>query len=431
MSNRSETVARRERVERNIYRRPTGTFEIGWKDGAGTQRWRTVEGGITAARALRDELLAQRGRGERTAPNPRLRFGDAADRWLAGPVGELRASTQDGYRNAVERHLRPRFATRRLDHLTPDDLAALVRGLRHAGKSEATIAVVLGVTNRIYRHAARRLGWAGANPVGLLLSSERPKPSQAARRRIYEGEQLAQTIGAAHEPYRTLLTVAALTGARVSELCGLTWADVRLADLDDAEVAFTCQVDRQGNRQPMKTDGSARVVPIPRELAAVLARHKLASRATAPDAYVFATRTGRPLSQRNVSRALRQAQTRAVTPEGLPTFPLLHERDEHGDPVAVPRGAVPSMHSFRHTYASRWLLAGESVDEVAFLLGHRDGNVTRSVYVHEVADARRRATRRSRIATAYGSVMEAAAAVTPPAEGRHEGENVMQLRRSS
>ncbi|MGO9958580.1 MAG: hypothetical protein ACLP50_21885 [Solirubrobacteraceae bacterium] len=35
------------------------------------------------------------------------------------------------------------------------------------------------------------------------------------------------------------------------------------------------------------------------------------------------------------------------------------------------------MHSFRHTVASRALLAGESVDEIAFLLGHRDANVTR------------------------------------------------------
>jgi integrase len=40
------------------------------------------------------------------------------------------------------------------------------------------------------------------------------------------------------------------------------------------------------------------------------------------------------------------------------------------------------MHSFRHTVASRALLAGESVDEVAFLLGHRDATVTRIVYVH-------------------------------------------------
>jgi integrase len=67
------------------------------------------------------------------------------------------------------------------------------------------------------------------------------------------------------------------------------------------------------------------------------------------------------------------------------------------------------MHSFRHTVASRALLAGESIDEVAFLLGHRDGNVTRAVYVREIADGRRRAMRRSRITAEFGGVLALAA----------------------
>lgn len=170
-----------------------------------------------------------------------------------------------------------------------------------------------------------------------------------------------------------------MTGARISELCGLTWADVRIDQLHDGEIEFAWQVDRHGNRQPTKTDGSARTVPIPAELAAVLARHKSSARYRADDDFVFATGTGRPLQQRNVSRALREAQKRAVKVDGDPTFPILHQLDESGGPVSVPRGTLPSMHSFRHTVASRALLAGESVDEVAFLLGHRDGNVTRAV----------------------------------------------------
>lgn len=43
---------RRVRVERNIYRRSSGVYEIGCRDANGKQRWQTVEGGITAARAL-------------------------------------------------------------------------------------------------------------------------------------------------------------------------------------------------------------------------------------------------------------------------------------------------------------------------------------------------------------------------------------------
>ena len=63
------------------------------------------------------------------------------------------------------------------------------------------------------------------------------------------------------------------------------------------------------------------------------------------------------------------------------------------------------MHSFRHTVASRALLAGESIDEVAFLLGHRDANVTRAVYLRELSDARRRAMRRSRMISEFRHIL--------------------------
>jgi len=66
------------------------------------------------------------------------------------------------------------------------------------------------------------------------------------------------------------------------------------------------------------------------------------------------------------------------------------------------------MHSFRHTLASRALLAGESVDEVAFLLGYRDATVTRVVYIREIADARRRHMRRSRMTAEYAGALQMA-----------------------
>ncbi|HUA48699.1 MAG TPA: tyrosine-type recombinase/integrase [Solirubrobacteraceae bacterium] len=97
-----------------------------------------------------------------------------------------------------------------------------------------------------------------------------------------------------------------------------------------------------------------------------------------------------------------QSTQRATDEDGQPTFPALQEEGE------VPPGVVPSMHSFRHTVASRALLAGESVDEVAFLLGHRDATVTRVVYIHEIADARRRHMRRSRMTAEYAGALRIA-----------------------
>lgn len=409
---KANATARRARVERNIYRRRDASghivHEVGYRDSAGRQRWRTVAGGIMAARAERDDVLGRKGRGERVQPNPRLRFGEAADAWLAGQVAELRPATQAIYTNAIETHLRPRWGRRRLDSITVEDAAELVRELRQAGKAEWTIAGVVKAANRTFKFAKRRMNWHGQNPVLELENGERPKVSAAARRPIFVGDQLAQTLAAARDPYKTLFAVGSVTGARMSECLGLVWTDMQLDDLDAATIRFEYQVDRHGRRQPLKTKESRRTVEIPRQLAVILVAHKLRSRDTSPTAFVFATRTGAAINQRDVGTALRRAQKRAADDHGRPTFPTLHERDECGRPLPVPRGIVPSFHSFRHTAASVAIAAGESAEEVSWQLGHKNSLVTRAIYVQEVKSAERTARRRSRMEERYGSVLEAA-----------------------
>jgi hypothetical protein len=77
-------------------------------------------------------------------------------------------------------------------------------------------------------------------------------------------------------------------------------------------------------------------------------------------------------SQRNVLRALRRAQSNARTSEGKPTFPALFEPepDAGGRWVPcegrVPAGTVPSVHGFRHGYASYAIAAGDSAEEVSW-----------------------------------------------------------------
>ena len=398
--------ARRVRVERNIYQRPGGRFEVGYRDSAGRQRWRTVEGGITAARAARDDLLGRRGRGERVQPNPRLRFGEAADAWLAGQVADLRPATRAIYRNAIETHLRPRWGRRRLDAITVDDVAVLIRELRIEGKAEWTISGIVKAAGRVFAFARRRMSWHGENPVGELEDGERPKTSESTRRRIYLGDELAQTLAASSEPYRTLFALASVTGARLSECLGLVWADVRLHDLDSAEVRFEAQVDRAGMRQPLKTGESRRTVELPRQLGAMLVRLRLASADSTQRAFVFATRSGRALGQRNVMRALRRAQEQARDEQGRPTFPALHEQDDDGQAKHVPSGSVPSFHGFRHSAASDAIAAGESAEEVSWQLGHKSSVVTRAIYVQEIKTAERTALRRARMEARYGRVLE-------------------------
>lgn len=143
---------------------------------------------------------------------------------------------------------------------------------------------------------------------------------------------------------------------------------------------------------------------------------------------MFATRTGRAIGQRNVLRALRQAQRRATTERDEPTFPALHERDAEGRRVKPMRGAVPNFHSFRHSAASEAIAQGDSAEEVSWQLGHRNSNVTRAVYVQEIKSRERKARRRASMEARYGSALEAAEGSEAATEGNAERATVAQLR---
>jgi integrase len=392
----------------NIYRRYDGRWEVGVRDSTGKQTWPGPFDTISAARAHRDEVLGRKARGEVVRSNPRLRFGDAADALLAGPVAQLRATTQASYRNSVEVHLRPRWGRRRMDAMTPDDVAALVAELRAAGKAEWTIYTVLRAASRVFTHAQRRCGWHGVNPVPMLENGERAKPAETQRRRLFSSSELSATLVAAQDPYRLLFTTACVSGARLSELLGVTWGDVDLRDRDAAEVRLAFQVDRAGLRTALKTEESRRTVELPRQLAGLLLEHRAAAAYSTDEAFVFCTRSGRALGQRNVLRELRRAMANATDEGGRPAFPILTARDADGRPVKVPRGAVPNFHSFRHTAASEAIAAGESVEEVSWQLGHRNSNVTRTVYVQEVKSAERTARRRTKMEERLGNLLRVA-----------------------
>ena len=52
---------RRVLVERNIYRRPDGKLEVGYRDSASKQRWKGPFDTITAARRQRNALVGCEG----------------------------------------------------------------------------------------------------------------------------------------------------------------------------------------------------------------------------------------------------------------------------------------------------------------------------------------------------------------------------------
>ena len=73
--------------------------------------------------------------------------------------------------------------------------------------------------------------------------------------------------------------------------------------------------------------------------------------------------------------------------------------------MKIERGDVPSFHSFRHTAASEAIHAGDSAEEVSWLLGHKDSTVTRRVYISEIQSAERSTQRRERMEARMGGTL--------------------------
>jgi integrase len=256
-----------------------------------------------------------------------------------------------------------------------DDVARLIEAMQAAGYKAWTIRTVLTPARRVFDFASRRLGWSGRNPVRLLDRSERPR-SDAKPRRILTSEELSALLDATGS-YRLLFEVAANTGARLSEVLGLTWGSI---DFAAGTVTITQQLDRHGQLVELKTKRSRRTIELSSGLVMALRAHKLASEHSAPGDFVFTNRRGRPHDQRNIGgRVLARAIKRAKIAKPAPTF-----------------------HSLRHTFASAWIASGGNVVELSAILGHTSPAVTAGVYAHEFDKASRSDERRSRIERMYG-----------------------------
>jgi integrase len=395
----------RVKVESGIWQRLDAAgrpvLEIAWRDAQGAQRRKRVYGGITAARKALNAARAARDRKEQIATDPRLTFGAAADKWWETRVARLRPTTQSAYGGGLA-HLRTHFDRMRLNAIRPSHVADYIAAQQNAGLKGWTVQGHLTVLSSVYKYATRHLGFAGVNPVTMLDRVERPKVAEDERpKRILEGDELPRLIAAVDEPYRLVFEFAAETGARLGETLGTLWREF---DLDEGTVTFTHQLDRHGQRVPLKTKRSRRTIEISPHLAAKLRKAKLAAEHSGPHDFVFLSRAGTPHDHRNIAG---RVLARAIKRAGLDAA----EHRNGGDHRA------PTFHDLRHSHASKLINDGWDIATVSARLGHADVATTMRVYIHEFERAQRSADRRNRLARLYPETAHAPAGEVVPITG--------------
>jgi integrase len=159
--------------------------------------------------------------------------------------------------------------------------------------------------------------------------------------------------------------VAGCLGLRVSEIVGLQWSDIDFA-------GATIMVQRSvvhGKVDSVKTEYSQDHVPMDRELAAALLRHREGNCYPTPEGWVFASpRTGRPFHQDPI-------QQDYLRPAGQ---------------LAGGEGSL-GWHTFRHSYRS-WLdEIGAAMSVQKELMRHASIQTTMNIYGRAMTDTKRQA----------------------------------------
>ena len=159
----------------------------------------------------------------------------------------------------------------------------------------------------------------------------------------------------------TMLVLAAQTGLRISELTGLTIADVHL----EAGAYVHCLGKGRKERATPLTPHTVRVL-----------RVWLRERGGVPTDPAFPTRTGTRLSRDAVEHRL--ARHLSSAREACPSLHTKHV----------------GMHTLRHSAAMRLLEAGTDVTIIALWLGHEQPATTAQIYLHADMSQKQRAIAR-------------------------------------
>jgi integrase len=371
----------------------------------GTRRFDALGGYPTRsqAEATLADALARHAHGLALDP-AKLTVDQYLDRWLAHIHTSLRARTVARYTALLGDYVRPSIGARPLKQLTPLEVQAIYDRLAISGRRDGkpgglASQHILAVHRCLHRALAQAVTWRLV--AHNVATGATPPPRPHRKVVALAPEQVALLLDAAdHSPSPWLgpwTMLAAATGARNGELCGLEWADL---DLDAGTVRFhqaltiidpavlpDADPGASGRRKelavgPVKSAASSAILTLPPFAVQALRQHRR--------------------QQARWRLACGQPQTiplRRVEP-GRPPQPVqldLVFRTERGTPVnpnhasrafarlAASVGLAAHPHMLRHALASAMAAEKEPASIIAAQLRHADGGaLAQRVYIHQL-----------------------------------------------
>jgi integrase len=277
-------------------------------------------------------------------------FAEFARGWQEKALTQHKPSTQSTIASQLRNWLIPYFGDYPIRDIGAQEVQGFVQNCTLCPGSRNMILSL----KMMWRHAKGNYVPHDHDPfTGLVL------PKKERRERFFfTVEEIQQIITTASEPQRTLYWLAAETGLRAGELCGLRVTDL---GLENAMVSVKQSVWR-GTAQTPKTTNAVRTISISQGLAQHLQRYLTTWRPNALG-LVFAMRSGKPWAPCNLMRRH--------------LHPLL-------DSLGLRRCG---LHAFRHSNGSLMDRLCVPMKIRQERLGHASGSaITMERYTHSVGE---------------------------------------------
>jgi integrase len=310
-------------------------------DGSIVRRQHNVKLGTLSelpTRAAAQEALARRisALGPTTTE---MKFSELVERWRATIVPTIKTTTATYYQNILRAHIVPAFGEKQVSAITRCDVEWFLaeRAHMYCRNTLRGMRVSLG---RVLSWAVQ-CEWLAKNPCsGVKL----PHAGHRIERTILTAAQVSEIAKKLDEPYATLVLFLAITGLRIGEAVGIKPSDF------EGDVLHVRRRIYAGKADTMKTQKSARDLPIPEALCARLFAVKGRE-------WIFESGNGTPV---NPGNALKRYIHPAVRSLGI---------------------NIGGWHDFRHTLATRSLKKWPA-KVVSEILGHAHIQTTLNVYQH-------------------------------------------------
>ena len=273
---------------------------------------------------------------------------------------ELKSSTYDRYEIAFNTHAKEIIGHIKLTKLRSEMIQQIYIQMYNNNLSTSSIKQLHIALNQSFKQAIKN-NYLHQNPCNALTI---PKSTPKSTRVLTVDEQEAFEQQCKLTTFGNLFVFGLNTGMRCGELTALTWGDI-----DFSEMLITVKrtasrvIDRDVNSNKKtkivmstpKTIKGNRQIPINENAEKIL--HFQKEKNVSSD-FVFPSTTGTILMTRNIRRAFENTLDRAE---------LAHDI---------------TVHSLRHTFATRLLEKGANIKVVSELLGHASIQITLDIYSH-------------------------------------------------